>query len=200
MKSLYEQAQLSAYVMSFSTRFTSIINTFPTGYVLMGAIETQYQPNLVNISILSNFPSQWSFSLQDIAIGGVGMGFNGYTIINTGSVFSILPQAMVQTIVAYLANNYPITLHATSSYIVTYTTVVQNVNALPNITFTINNQPIVWTPQQYLFPDLTYFAFGWYLGSSPSVSKSVIYLGTTFFNGRYLTFDYSDQVMGVALL
>lgn len=198
---LYQEAQITHRIISFATQLFADKPYF-NGYMNLGYInELAFDGELTNYSVTVD-NGNWAFHLTDMSFGNVGLGYNGFVTINTNSPGNFVPDPVRKAIVEliglpsmeYQQGNALYSAYLCSSL---------DFDTLPNVTYYLDNKPLVLTPTQYIinYQDTLGFcilSFGGSAGVDPI--RSAFTLGTIMMNNSYTVFDFEQKTFGIAPL
>lgn len=201
---LHQQAWLNHTILAFALNMTGPLETFDSyGEYFLGAINSSLLASpLVNYSRTVDTAS-WSMYLSDIVVGKLGGGFNGYVTWDTSSTYNIVPVPVFYALLN-MVNLTGISQVGAIENVLVANFSCSEANypaAFPNITYYLNQEPLLLTPYQYVLniqPDVCQFGFA---GSSTyPPTKAAFTLGVIAMNTTMTVFDMDHGWVGVAPL
>jgi hypothetical protein len=206
VQTLYEQAQLQYNLISFGIDLND--RPLPPGTTSSFAVVGNIRQDMVltpfvNYSV--DIPNgNWSFTLYNVAIDNLRLGYNGFVSVDFNSPFSVVPTPFIETFFAFV--NVTASVFGFGELTVYQFDCNANQwpdpNIWPNITYSMaGGVPFVMTPFQYVFKDPnndTSCTLGFADSGTVDPADRAWTLGVNAFNGTYVAFDFPDKVMMVA--
>lgn len=138
----------------------------------------------------------WSVHLDNLAVGGLQLGFNGLAIVNLASPFITLPYVVLETLAQVLKlDKYGTRMKSEQAQATYYKVLCENSSKMKSVTLDINGIPYLIGPETYLIgngKDCVTIFYGHDIGE-PIGTAWV--LGNSFFRGRMVAFDYDNDTI-----
>jgi len=193
VENLFNQGYLNNKILSINLFFPPMSGT--DGQLDLGGINfSAIDGPLVNYSVTVN-NGDWAFLFQNMHFGNIPLGYNGLITVNTNSPFNVVPMPVFQTLIS-LCNIPPSTIFSMGQL----TSAQFNcsiLTSLPNVTYYLNGQPLILTPNQYVGTISNGSCLFGFAGSNTvDPDQATFTLGNIFMNSTYTVFDFEQRTMG----
>ena len=183
---MFFEASISYAAVSFS------MNNDSTGSMFIGTPNSSlYDPNtLQTYNVLDQ--NQLIMALFNIEIGNIALGYNGRIQFMINSPYSVVPKAVFDVVTQVLPiGNY--TVASMDSVFVAKFDCNNLPVTMPNITYSIQGDPLVLQPYQYILGSGTNCSLAFaYLNSTTSDKFGFDFtFGYTIMYNQFMIIDYS---------
>lgn len=179
-----------------------------THYGVVGGLEIGgYDPSLVDASTWTTVKNYlpvrgyWAFHLQNVFVGNLPLGFNGWAAMNYASPFVTVPYAAFEVLAQIMQLDvYGTRMESSQAKATYYNVPCANASIMPSVSFLVAGKKYTFDPSQYLIGNGTDCVTLFY-GHDIGVPIGTAWVfGSGVMRQRLLVFDYENDEISWASL